>query len=657
VESSVLGIDVLTGKPVTIPEESRAQGLYVIGKYGTGKSTLLENLILSDIDQGVGLCVLDPRGDLVNDVLSGLTPALTQSVYVLDVLDSSYPFGLNIYECLNPNDPLEVASTISNVMQVLQKMWEAGTEQSSWGMHMEELLRNTAFAMVAKQGMTLAEVPKFLVDSAFRQHLLRKLTNQQVRSFWEYEYNLLKADEQSDYRRTTVKKVRSFISIPLVENIVGQSKTTINFRELMDGGRALLVKLATRFEDLTTLVGAMMVGGMLRAAFSREDIEPTKRRPFHLYVDDYQRFAIPDFAVLFSEAGKFGTATTIAHQSRAELDAKNRAAALNAGDLIAFAVSRTDAKELAHEVDWTAPPPAIVRWKPKLRINRDPLHYLVNIGHEQLPDAARNWLRLLVDARADLNPFHSDDMCISYSKPHGVGRWWDKKYGYGYYTNLDEGIRLINQFLVWVMEQGVKADGFTFTVTEDVKERYLKPIFTSLRGWLGIEPDAEALLMIKPGVRDRDWEVFKVPPSKKFVTLLDRYILSDTEGDEPEEIKVAGIFKRNLVSIARRLALWPIMEESGEYEPEYEKPKAYTDMEQEITYRLTNLPQYQAHARIRVQNRYVEYTIQTIKPDLGKLPEAVKHEIIAKSRAAYCRKREEVEREIRERQMREGASA
>src|SRR6266536_4161939 len=187
---------------------------------------------------------------------------------------------------------------------------------------MENILRNATFTMIANQGYTLAELPLLLEDHDFRSSLLDKVTNPQVKRFWEHYYNKLKDSDQIDHRQPVINKVQAFLSQPIAQNIIGQSRTTISFRGSMDRKMIVLIPLAIGAlgADLVSLLGSVIIGQILNAALSRIDLPQNQRAPFHLYADEYQRFAISDFAELLAEARKFAVATTVAHQWRSQLD-------------------------------------------------------------------------------------------------------------------------------------------------------------------------------------------------------------------------------------------------------------------------------------------------------------------------------------------------
>lgn len=351
---STLGIDTQTGQRVEIPKASRLQGLYIIGAPGMGKTGLIENLIIEDMKQGLGACLLDPHGDVTQAVLARVPDHREQDVILLDLLDTAYPFGLNLYQCDDPTDTTKVSYTRAQVMHIFTKLW--GDESGHLGVRIEQYLRNSATTLIEK-GYTMAELPFLFQNTSARSQLTANLTSPQARAFWE-GYHELKPDDQQQRYESTLNRADAFLSDEIIYNIVGQQHTTVNFRHIMDERKILLVKLDARLEEMTNLIGALIIAQFLTAAYSRAALPVNKRRQFHLYADEFQRFATQDFATLLTEARKFGIAVTIAHQFRNQVDLQNRSATLNVTNLVVFRIIRKDADEIAGQFNVTPPPVA-----------------------------------------------------------------------------------------------------------------------------------------------------------------------------------------------------------------------------------------------------------------------------------------------------------
>jgi hypothetical protein len=346
---SKLGTDIQTGSSVELPKASRVQGLYIIGANGTGKSTLIENLIIQDIDQELGLCLLDPHGDLIKAILSRMKKRL-EDVILLDIADEDHPFGLNLYQCDNPQSPKAVQYVVNQAMHVFERLYgiTRGTPQMLY------YLRNCTYTIIANPGHTMAEIPLLLHDAVFRKKLVANVRESRVQRFWNI-YENMSSNHRYEETASIINKLDEFLQ-PLLLNIIGQAKTTINMREIMDERKILLVKLDARLEDMTSLIGSALIAQILNAAYSRTDTPTQKRKQFNVYADEFQWFATKDFATLLTEARKFGIATTIAHQTRQQIDEANRQNSLQAANLIMFRCTAPDAKELAGSFDCTPPP-------------------------------------------------------------------------------------------------------------------------------------------------------------------------------------------------------------------------------------------------------------------------------------------------------------
>jgi len=352
---SVLGMDIRTGEHVTLMQEERLGGLYIVGKGGTGKSWLIANLIEHDMRQNLGLCLLDPHGDAIERVLASLPSSREKDVILIDALDEGCIFGLNLFQCEDWKDAEQYSRTVSYAMGIFTKLFAGGDSQM--GLVMAEVLQNVVMTLVENPGCTLAEIPLLLQDEGARAMLVKNVTNKRVRHFWRL-YDHMDRQERQYLTESTLIRVGVLLADPVVLHIFGQSKTTIDFRRIMDEGKILLVKLSSQHSSMTALVGAAIVGQLLEAARSRTHLQQERRRPFHLYVDELQHFAIQDMAVLLAEARKFAVATTVAHQFRDQLDDANKSATLTAANLVAFQVGGKDGEELATQFGHTFLPEA-----------------------------------------------------------------------------------------------------------------------------------------------------------------------------------------------------------------------------------------------------------------------------------------------------------
>jgi hypothetical protein len=327
-----------------IKQKNRRGHMYLIGKTGTGKSTLIQNMAAHDVEMGYGLALIDPHGDLAEGVLELIPARRIDDVIYFNPADLEYPLAFNPLENVAPDHRYLAAS---GMISVLKKVWA-----DFWGPRLEHILRNSLLTLLENPGSTLLDLPKLLTDERSREAMLRRVTHPQVRDFWFSEFAKYSAWLRSEAISPILNKVGQFLtSIPL-RNIVGQRKSSFDFRTLMDEGKVLVVNLAKGRigEDNCSLLGAMIVTKIQLAAMSRADVSEGKRRAFYLYVDEFHNFLTLSFADILAEARKYGLNLVLAHQYLEQLDEKLRAAVFgNVGTLISFRVGVEDATLLARE--------------------------------------------------------------------------------------------------------------------------------------------------------------------------------------------------------------------------------------------------------------------------------------------------------------------
>ena len=325
------------------PADRRAH-LYVIGKTGTGKSTLLENLARQDIQCGRGLTLLDPHGDLVERLVDVVPKQRKSDLIYFNVPDIGHPLGFNPLE----NDPAERRPlAASGLLEVFKKIWI-----DSWGPRLEHILRNALLALLDQPEATLADVLRLLDDKTFRRSAMGHVANAAVRDFWLREYESYPARFRIEAIAPIQNKVGAFLTNPILRNIVTQPKSAFDLRRVMDESKILLVNLAKGKigEDVAALLGAMLVSRMGLAALSRTDTPEENRRDFYIYLDEFQSFTTLSLANMLSELRKYRVGMILAHQYLSQLDLQVRDAILgNVGTMIAFRLGLTDAEILEKE--------------------------------------------------------------------------------------------------------------------------------------------------------------------------------------------------------------------------------------------------------------------------------------------------------------------
>ena len=324
--------------------DDRRAHMYIIGKTGTGKSTLLETLIRQDIASGEGLALLDPHGDLVEKVLTHLPEHRKDDLIYFNVTDYAQPLGLNPLDNIAP---LKRPLAASGLLEVFKKLWT-----DSWGPRLEHIMRNALLALLDQPQATLADVLKLLGDQAFRKNAVTRIQNDQVREFWTKEYENYSVRFRMEAIAPIQNKVGAFLANPILNKILTQTKNAFYLRRVMDEGKILLVNLAKGKigEDTAMLLGALLITRIGLAALSRADIHEANRRDFYLYVDEFQNFTTLSLASMLSELRKYRINMIFAHQYLSQLDPQVRDAILgNVGTIISFRIGVTDAEILEKE--------------------------------------------------------------------------------------------------------------------------------------------------------------------------------------------------------------------------------------------------------------------------------------------------------------------
>lgn len=338
-----------------IKTDDRRRHMYVLGKTGMGKTTLMENLILSDIIAGHGCCYIDPHGDTAEKLIDFIPPHRINDVVYFNPSDTAFPMGFNILETDNDDQKPLVAS---GLMGVFKKIWP-----DVWSARMEYILMNCVLALLDYPGATLLGISRLLVDKEYRARVTAKIRDPIVKTFWVAEFSSWSEKYATEAIAPVQNKVGQFLSSSVVRNIVAQVKSTINFRQIMDEGKICIVNLSKGRigEDNMRLLGGMVVTKIQLAAQERQNIPEHDRRDFYVYVDEFQNFANESFATILSEARKYRLNLTIAHQYIEQLDEKVAPAIIgNVGTIILMRIGGTDAQFFETEFSPTFLPEDLV---------------------------------------------------------------------------------------------------------------------------------------------------------------------------------------------------------------------------------------------------------------------------------------------------------
>jgi type IV secretory pathway TraG/TraD family ATPase VirD4 len=327
-----------------IKNEDRFSHVYIIGKTGTGKTTLLETMARQDLALGHGFALIDPHGDLAERIAARIPASRRSDVVYFNVPDASQPYGYNPLRHVSKD---RIALAASGMMEVLKKMWP-----DAWGVRMEHILRNVLMALLEQPHATLHDILRVFSDTKFRKEVAASLRNETVRRFLEKEYERFSFGYRTDGVAPIQNKVGAFLADPLLNRILTAPKTDLHIRRLMDNGKVLLVNLAKGRigEDTASLLGGLLVTTIGLAAFSRSDTPSGNRRDFFVYIDEFQSFTTLSLVNMFSELRKYRVGFTIAHQYLHQLEPEIRHAVLgNAATIVSFRLGADDAAQLGKE--------------------------------------------------------------------------------------------------------------------------------------------------------------------------------------------------------------------------------------------------------------------------------------------------------------------
>ncbi len=359
--------DYVTGRrllhPVALHDEERLFHTHIIGKTGAGKSQLLATLMRGDLERGHGFALLDPHGDLAERMLDLVPRSRLADVVYVNPADLEFPVPMNVLEAVDLRRHHLVAA---GLVSIFKRFWA-----DFWGPRTEYLIKNVVFALLETPGATLLDLNRLLVEEEFRADVVARLTNPAVAHFWAREYAAYSANFRQEVIAPIQNKAGEFTVSPLMRNIVGQRKNRFDLRALMDEGKLLIVNLSKGQlgEDVSALLGSMLLTRLLLAAYSRQDVPEASRRPFFVYVDELASFATQStLSAFLAESRKFSVALIASGQFLAALSDDLRAALSNAGTLVSFQLGAEDAEYIAKEM-----PPLV----PEQLMNLDRHHVYV----------------------------------------------------------------------------------------------------------------------------------------------------------------------------------------------------------------------------------------------------------------------------------------
>jgi hypothetical protein len=338
-----------------IKDKDRMRHIYIIGKTGMGKSTLLENMIYSDVLEGKGVGVVDPHGDLADTVLGFIPPNRTNDVVLIEPSDRDFPVAFNMLENI---DPAFNTIVCSGIVGIFKKIYA-----DSWGPRLEHILRNTILSLLEFPGTTMLGITRILQDEGYRRKIVAKIQDPIVKSFWVNEFEKMQERMRIEAISPILNKVGQFLSSPIIRNIVGQPKSAVDLRFAMDKGKIVIVNLSKGKigEDNSTLLGSMFITKFQLDAMSRANTPEKDRKPFYLYVDEFQNFATDAFATILSEARKYKLSLTMANQYVAQMSDEVKDAVFgNVGTLLSMQVGFDDAEYISQQFGEEILPPDLV---------------------------------------------------------------------------------------------------------------------------------------------------------------------------------------------------------------------------------------------------------------------------------------------------------
>lgn len=391
-------------KKFGIKADDRRRHIYVVGKTGMGKTVMLENMVIQDIQKGNGVGVVDPHGEFAEKILDFVPADRINDVIYFNPADLNFPIAFNIMEKVDQEHRHLVAA---GLLGVFKKIWP-----DVWSARMEYILNNCILALLEYPGATLLGINRMLSDPEYRKKVVDNIKDPVIKAFWVQEYASYTQRYEVEAKAAIQNKVGQFISASLIRNIIGQVRSTIDMRKIMDEGKILIMNLSKGKigEENSRLLGALLITKLQLAAMSRVDISEEKRKDFYLYVDEFQNFATESFVNILSEARKYRLVLILAHQYITQMDETVRDAVFgNVGTIITFRIGAEDAEFLEKE------------FLPEFAANN-----LVNLGKYNI------YLKLMIDGIAG-RPFSAETLApfskLEESNKERIIKFSQERYG------------------------------------------------------------------------------------------------------------------------------------------------------------------------------------------------------------------------------------
>ena len=355
-EDSIIGLRDGVGQgfkvvpvPFGIPQIDRANHVYTVGQTGTGKSTLLRNMLIQDIRAGRGLVLIDPHGDLAQELIDYVPKRRTNEVVFINPMDVEHPIGINFFKHV-PQNEMQRALAVEQVVSVFKHVWDLDDVTTP---RLLNLLRNTVAALMHAPNTSVLSIYHLLTDTKYRERILRRVTDMEVLKYWRNEFAKLPERQRQETMASTLNKAFVINASPALRYTLGQTGSKLDFKKLMDNERIIICDLSKgrMGESSSNLLGAMILVQLYMAALARADDDRSLRSPCHVYVDEFQNFGSSSvFSDMLSESRKYGLRLTLAHQFMSQVDPTLQDAVLgNVGSIISFRVGSKDASILARE--------------------------------------------------------------------------------------------------------------------------------------------------------------------------------------------------------------------------------------------------------------------------------------------------------------------